>query len=495
MTTNHVASPAPNDDGEETFLCRVRPKDWKNPTPRSSYDLVIIGAGPAGIAAAEYAARLGYAVALIERHRLGGNSLNAGSVPSKVLVRTARICALTRAAQHFGVTNPNEPALDFGRTISRMRRIKTRISALSSVQHLTALGVHIFFADARFANEDTLLVGDAQVRFKKALIATGARPRVPEIPGLDRLGYLTSATIFELTALPKSLAVVGGGPLGCELAQAFCRMGCKVTIVQNESKFLPREERDAAEILNRSMAKDGVEIRLNTALVGARRSATGKVLETMNDGVKGLIEADDILLSVGRVPNVEGLGLELASIDCDAQVGIKVDDYLRSSNPNVYAAGDACMTLKFTNAAEASARLAVQNALQQMQKPQSQLLIPWCTYCDPEIAHIGVHVWEARLAATPIKSYTMMMQDIDRAILDGQETGFVKIHVAEGSDKILGATIVALRASEMINEMAVIMSAGIGMNDLANIVHAYPAQTGAIMQAAQAYVRDEAAGV
>ncbi len=494
MTMRDTSIPNADGDFEETLLRRVRPRDWKNPAPKGSYDLAIIGAGPAGIAAAEYAARLGYAVALVERNRLGGNSLNAGSVPSKVLVRTALVCAMTRRGRDFGVSNATEPALDFARATSRMRRIQTRIAALSSVEELIALGVDLFFADARFANVDTLLVGDAQLRFKKALIATGARPRVPDIPGLERVGYHTSATIFELTALPERLAVVGGGPLGCELAQAFCRMGSKVTIVQNEPKFLPREERDAAEILDRSMARDGVEIRLNTAVVGARRGTAGKILETMNSGVKSEIEADDILLSVGRVPNVEELGLGAAEVDCDTQLGIKVDDYMRSSNPNVYAAGDACTMLKFTNAAQASARLAVQNALQQMHKPHGQLIIPWCTYCDPEIAHIGIHVWEARRDSIPIKSYTVMMQDVDRAILDSQETGFVKIHIAEGSDKILGATIVALRASEMINEMAVIMGAGIGMNALADIVHTYPAQSGGIMQAALAYVRDRVAG-
>ena len=260
--------------------------------------------------------------------------------------------------------------------------------------------------------------------------------------------------------------------------------------MQNDPKFLPREERDAAEILSRAMARDGVEIRLNTTVIGARRETDAKILETVNNDVKGDIQADEILLSVGRVPNIEELNLEAAGVAFDTDRGIEVDDFLRSTNPNVYAAGDACLALKFTNAAQSSARLAVQNALMQTAQRQSSLAIPWCTYCDPEIAHIGLHVWEARQQSIPIKSFTVMMHDVDRAITDGQDVGFVKIHLAEGSDRILGATIVASRASELINEMAVIMSAGIGMKALAEVAHTYPAESEAIMLAAQAYKRE-----
>jgi pyruvate/2-oxoglutarate dehydrogenase complex dihydrolipoamide dehydrogenase (E3) component len=477
-------------DDDEAFLRRVRPEDWENPAPRNAYDLVIVGAGPAGLAAAELASRLGFSVALIERNRLGGNSLNVGSVPSKAIIRTARVYDTMRDAEEFGASVPHEPAVEFGKVMARMRRIRTRIAEYHSVHELTALGVDIFFGAARFGSADTLLVDGAPVHFKKAIIASGARPKVPDIPGLDQTGYRTSTTIFEMPALPKRLAVVGGGPLGCELAQAFCGLGSKVTIVQNDPKFLPREERDAAEILSRAMARDGVEIRLNTTVVGARRENGSKILETVNNEIEGEIQADEILLSVGRAPNVEDLNLEAAGVAFDADRGMEIDDFLRSTNPNVYAAGDACLALKFTNAAQSSARIAVQNALMQAEQRQSSSAIPWCTYCDPEIAHIGLHVWEARQQSIPIKSFTVMMHDVDRAITDGQDVGFVKIHLAEGSDRVLGATIVSSRASELINEMAVIMSAGIGMNALADVAHAYPAESEAIMLAAQAYRRE-----
>lgn len=481
--------PAVSDD-EAGLLRRVRPQDWRNPRPKDLYDLAVIGAGPAGIAAAEHAARRGFSVALIERARLGGNSLNAGSVPSKAIIRSAHTYDAMGEADAFGAPVVDEPALDFSAVMARMRRIRTRLSVHHSVHDLAALGIDIFFADARFAGTNVLLAGESRLSFRKALIATGARPRIPGIPNLEQVGYRTSSTIFEMTALPKRLAVVGGGPLGCELAQAFCRLGAHVTIVQNNPKFLPREERDAAEILSWSMARDGMDIRLNTAATGVRREGDTKILETRNNEVRGEIEADEILVSTGRIPNIEALDLAAAGIASDPRRGITVDDFLCSSNRDVYAAGDACLPLKFTNAAQSSARMAVGNALLGAGRQHDNSVIPWCTFCDPEIAHIGLQVWDARRQTIPIKSYTVMLSDVDRAVTDGQETGFVKIHVAEGSDRILGATIVASRASELINEMAVVMSAGIGMKTLAEVVHTYPAQSGAITLAAQAYRRD-----
>ena len=484
-------TPKAKPDDENVLLRRVRPVLWQNPDPAGGYDLAVLGAGPAGLAAAETAARLGARVALIERNRIGGNSLNAGSVPSKSIIKSAGVYAAMHKAEEFGAPMPSEPPLDFAKVMERMRRIRMRVSEHHSVEHLQALGIDIFFGAAQFENATTLRIGEVSLRFKKAIVATGARPKAPhDIADLDATGYRTSASIFDMEALPRRLAVIGGGPLGCELAQAFCRLGAHVTIVQDDAKFLPREERDAAEILSRAMARDGVEIRLNTSVVSARIANGVKILRAINNDVACEIESDEILLSIGRVPNVEDLGLDKAGIAVDPEQGIKVDDFLRTTNPDVYAAGDVCLDLKFTDAAQASARIAVRNALSEGQERQSRLVIPWCTYCDPEIAHVGVHVWEARLQSIPIKSYTIMMHDVDRAITDGTDAGFVKIHIAEGTDRILGATIVSSRASELINEMSVVMSAGIGMNDLANVVHTYPAESGAIMLAALAYVRN-----
>jgi pyruvate/2-oxoglutarate dehydrogenase complex dihydrolipoamide dehydrogenase (E3) component len=479
---------------EHRYLDRVRPQDWKNPQPQAIYDLAILGAGPAGIEAAETAARAGFRVALIERHRLGGNSLNAGSIPSKAVIRTANVYAQMHDADEFGAPMPTEPAVDFAAVMARMRAIRARIAEYHAARRFAPRGVDLFFGEASFTAHNALAVAGGRIAFRKALIATGARPRPSNIPGLDKIGYRTSDSIFDMTSLPKRIAVIGGGPLGCELAQALRRLGPQVTIVQNDAKFLPREERDAAEILSRSMARCGVEIRLNTTVTGARKGDTGKILETTNNDVENDLEADEVLLSIGRIPNIEGLDLETAGVAWDAKHGVTVDDFLRTANPDIYAAGDVCMAFKFTNAAQDSARMAVQNALLGGSGRHDTLLIPWCTYCDPEIAHIGLHVWEARRRSIPIRTYTVMMHDIDRAITDSQDGGFIKIHVAQDSDRILGATITASHASELINEVSVIMHAQIGMTALAAMSHAYPTQSRGIMLAAQSYVMDTHSG-
>jgi pyruvate/2-oxoglutarate dehydrogenase complex dihydrolipoamide dehydrogenase (E3) component len=485
-----ATAPPPKSDQatDDDFLRRVRPAEWQNPQPRQSYDLVIVGGGPAGLSSAEFARRDGRSVALLERHWLGGNSLNSGSIPSKAIIRAAKALSFRRDDGDYGAAAFTAPATDFVAVMARMRRIRARLAEYHSAERLRTQGIDLYFCDARFAGPNLVLAGDARLSFKKAIVATGARPRPSNIPGLEKIGYLTSDSIFDLAELPGRLAVIGGGPLGCELAQAFCRLGSRVTIVQNDPKFLPQEGRDAAELLSMSMSRDGVETRLNTTVVGARRDGSAKYLDTINDDVKCCIAADEVMLSIGRVPNVEQLGLEVAGIDFEPVRGIGVDDYLRTTNADVYAAGDVCNWHHFTNVAEYSARVAVQNAFGAMIKRPDDLQIPWCTYCDPEIAHIGIDGREASRRSIPIKSYTVMMQDVDRAITDGQDDGFVKIYVREGTDQILGATVVATRASELINEISVIMRAGIGMRRLATILHTYPAQSDAIRLAAMAYV-------
>ncbi|HEX3895329.1 MAG TPA: mercuric reductase [Rudaea sp.] len=470
----------------------VHPAHWQNPTPHGRYDWLIVGAGPAGITAAERAVALGAKVALVERNLLGGNSLNVGSVPSKSLVYTSSLCSdLRKAADYFRPVDRGASA-DFAAVTARAQRVHARIAEYHSAHRLERLGVDIHFGKARFIDEQSIDVDGVTLTFDKALIATGARPRRPDIRGLEEVGYRTSTDIFDLPSVPKHLAVIGGGPLGCELAQAFCRLGSNVAIIQNDPKFLPREERDAAEILSRSMARDGVEIRLNTTVVGARMNGGKKTLDLLSNAQTCTVETDEILLSVGRIANVDDLALDRCGVRCNGDIGIVVDEFLRTTNPRIFAAGDVCMSHKFTHVAKFTATMATENALTDAQRNHRELIVPWCTFCDPEIAHVGMQVWDAKSHNIPVTTYTVMMHDVDRAIIDEQDIGFVKVHVQDGTDRILGATIVASRASEMVNEITLAMNAGIGMRDLAKVLHIYPSQAEAMHMTSLAFMQKDA---
>jgi pyruvate/2-oxoglutarate dehydrogenase complex dihydrolipoamide dehydrogenase (E3) component len=482
-------STAPQDAHERERLENVHPIGWRNPRPADRYSLAVVGAGTAGLVAAHAAATLGAKVALIERGLFGGDCLNVGCVPSKSIIRTSRLYAEMRNAEQYGAQTPADIRVEFPAVMERMRGIRARISRADSVRRLTAAGVDVFFGQACFTGTDALTVDGAQLRFKKALIATGARPETPSIPGLVEAGYLTNENVFDLTELPRRLLVIGGGPLGCELAQAFCRFGAQTIIAQDMPLFLPREERDAAQILSDSFARDGIEVLLNTKAVKVRVEHGQKLVDLVSDDRKSTVAVDAILSGTGRVPDVGGLDLEAAGVAYDNTVGIRVDDFLRTSNRRIYAAGDACLEHKFTHTADASARIVVRNALFLGRQRLSALTIPWCTYTDPEIAHVGLYVRQARERDIPVKTFTIPMHDVDRAIADDEETGFVKIHVKERTDRILGATIVARHAGEMINEITLAMVAGIGLRTLGRVIHAYPTQAEAIKQAADAYSR------
>jgi pyruvate/2-oxoglutarate dehydrogenase complex dihydrolipoamide dehydrogenase (E3) component len=394
-----------------------------------------------------------------------------------------------RDAQDFGGQVPGDIGIGFAAVMERMRRVQAHLSRADSARRLSEAGVEVYFGEARFTGPATIEVAGETLRFKKALIATGARPQTPLIPGLAEAGYLTNENVFNLTVCPRRFLVIGGGPLGCELAQAFSRFGSQVIIAQNDPMFLPKEERDAAQILSDSLARDGIEIHLNTTVVAVRKEGGQKIVELESDGGAFSVSVDEILAGIGRSPNVEGLDLEAAGVRYDTENGIRVDDFLRTSNKRVYAAGDVCLDLKFTHAAEASARVAVRNALFLGRKRLSDLVIPWCTYTDPEIAHVGLYVREAREKAIPVKTFTILMHDVDRAVTDGEEEGFVKIHVHDGTDRVLGATVVASHAGEMINGLSLAITAGIGLRALARVIHTYPTQAEAIKMAADAYTR------
>ncbi len=467
------------------------PANWTPPSFIGKYDLLILGGGPAGIAAARAATRLGGKVGLIERHRIGGDSLNAGSVPSKAIARTGRLYADMREAGKYGGQIPPALPFDYPTAMARVTRIQSRLSRAVSASRLNELGIDVYFGAARFTSPGTISVAGKELHFCKALIATGSRASTPDIPGISEAGYLTNENIFALRECPRRLLVIGGGPLGCELAQAYRRFGSRVVLAQDDPMFLPNEERDAAQLLSDALAHDGVEIHLNTTVVAVRSAGSDKVADLVTAGQKFSVTVDQILVGVGRAPNVEGLELEAAGVAFDLKSGIAVDDFLKTRNRKIYAAGDVCMGYKFTHAAEASAHIAVRNALVSSGARLSATTIPWCTYTDPEIAHVGLYVREARERSILVRTFTILMSDVDRAVIDGEEDGFVKLHVRQGSDRILGATVVARHAGEMINGISLAITAGIGLRTFAKVIHAYPTQAEAIRMAAEAFRRTQ----
>jgi pyruvate/2-oxoglutarate dehydrogenase complex dihydrolipoamide dehydrogenase (E3) component len=491
MNTTSKILLMPNDIYNRKLIKLVHPDNWINPVPAKCYNMVVIGAGTAGLVTAAAAASLGAKVALVEKNLMGGDCLNVGCIPSKTLARAARVCSDIRTAANYGVRGNMKLEnfeVDFEYVMERVRNIRSQIATHDSVERFSELGVDIFFGNATFLDKETVTIGSTILRFKKAVIATGSHPRRPTIPGMDEKHYLTNETVFNLTKLPARLMVIGGGPLGCELAQAFQRFGSKVTIVQKTPLFLPGEERDAAQILSDSFAKDEIQIRLNSVVTGFKTLDEEKNIQINNQNETQNIHVDAIITGIGRVPNIQGLNLEAADVKYEEK-GIIVNDFLQTSNPNIYAAGDVCSEYQYTHVADATARIVVQNALFLGRKKFSDLIIPWCTYTDPEIAHIGIYVRDARAVGIPIKSYTIPMHQVDRALADGEEQGFVKIHVREGTDKILGATIVARHAGEMINEVSLAMVAGLGLRDIEKVIHSYPTQAEGIKKAADAYNR------
>ena len=488
MRQEQSSSTESSNDYDQRELLNVHPPDWRNPEPADRYNLLIIGAGPAGMLTAINAARAGAKVALVERDRFGGACFNDGCIPSKAIIRTSRVYAEMRNAENFGAQVPTGISLDFPAAMERMRRVRARISRRVSAHRLSAMGVDVFFGEARFAGPDAIEVEGKRLRFKRALVASGARPKLPSIPGIAAARYLTNESVFDLAECPRRLLVIGGGPLGCELAQAFCRLGSQVSIAQDDPMFLGNEERDAAQILSDALARDGIGIHLNIQTLNVCTEGNQKIVDLASDDYKFTLTVDEILVGIGSSPNVEGMNLEAAGVQFDKEAGVFTNDYLQTSNPQIYAAGDVCSEKKFSHIEAAAADLVVHNALFSGRERLSALAIPWCTYTDPEIAHVGLYVKEARVKGIPVKTFTVMMSDVDRAITDGEDEGFVKIHVREGTDKILGATVAASHAGEMISEISLAMSAGLGLGALARVSHPYPTQAQAIKLAADAYL-------
>jgi len=482
----------PQDEYNRKLLDNVHPDDWKNPEPNNPYNVVVIGAGTAGLVTAAGAAGLGARVALIERAFLGGDCLNYGCVPSKGIIRCATALADARSAREFGVGVNGQVNADFGHVMERMRRLRARISKADSVQRFSGLGVDVFLGQGRFTGPRSIEVDGRKLEFAKAVIATGARASAPPIPGLDRIDYLTNESIFNLTEQPRCLSVIGAGPIGCEMAQTFQRLGTDVTLIELADHILIKEDADAAEVVQQQLIADGVTLALNAEkIVDISEKDGQKTIRYYCRDKEGecTVTCDQILVAVGRAPNVENMGLEEAGVEYDPRKGVQVDDRLRTSNPRIFAAGDVASGYKFTHAADFLARTVIANALFPGRQKASALTIPWCTYTDPQIAHVGITEHGAAEEGVEIDTYKQPLEDVDRAILDGETEGFAKIHTAKGGDKILGGTVVARHAGDMIGEMVMAMNNDIGLGSLSKVIHPYPTQAEAIRKAGDLYNR------
>ncbi|MDP1561386.1 MAG: mercuric reductase [Pirellulaceae bacterium] len=469
----------PTDHYNQTLQANVHPLDWVNPVPDGRYNLVVIGAGTAGLVTAAGAAGLGAKVALVERGLMGGDCLNVGCVPSKALISSARQAASVRDAQKYGIQS-ELPNVDFAEVMQRMRRLRSSISPHDSAKRFRELGIDVYFGQGTFTSSNTVTVCDRTLEFKKAVIATGARAAELPIPGLQDAGYLTNETLFSLTELPKRLIVIGGGPIGCEMAQSFARFGAKVTLVEQASHILAREEEDAAILVQNSLRKDGVEIALGATVVRIERHGNERVVVISQNGQESSLPGDQILVGIGRTPNLDGLGLDVVGVVSHPQHGVEVNDRLQTSNRNIYAAGDVCSKYKFTHSADFLARIVIQNALFFGRAKASRLIIPWCTYTSPEVAHVGIYPHEAVQQGLTLSTFTQPLSGVDRALLDGEDEGFVRVYCKKGSDRILGATIVAAHAGDMIGEIVMAMKHRIGLGKISAVIHPYPTQAEAI---------------
>lgn len=484
----------PMDEYNQKLVSYVHPLNWVNPEPADSYDLLVIGAGTAGLVVAAGAAGLdvGLKVALVEKHLMGGDCLNYGCVPSKCIIRSSRVVGEIFQARELGVIVPQYIEVDFPAVMERMRRLRADISHNDSAERFRKLGVDVFLGNAQFNSGNTVSVGDKVLKFKKAVIATGASSAKLTIPGIEKAGYLTNETVFSLTQLPRRMAVIGGGPIGCEMAQAFRRLGSEVTLFHSGSQILHKEDAEAASILHKVFAKEGIRLVLNCQIEQVETITDGKQVYFSYDGQRDSITVDEILAGVGRVPNVKGLNLEAVGVGYDPNRGVIVNDFLQTSNPKIFAAGDICMDYKFTHAADAAARIVIKNALFSPfgfgKQKLSSLVMPWVTYTDPEIAHVGMFENEAQSKGIETNTIKIPFSSVDRAIADGEE-GFVKILHRKSSDEILGATIVARHAGEMISEVTTAIVNKLGLSKLSSVIHPYPTQAEAIKKAADAYRR------
>ncbi|CAN0082483.1 unnamed protein product [Pylaiella littoralis] len=494
---------SPIDEHNTTLLDNVHPAKWQDAEPDGTYNLVAIGGGTGGLVSTAGAAGVYAKCALIENHLLGGDCLNVGCVPSKALISAARVANTVRNPEAYGVRVEGVVTVNFGIVMERLRKLRAGISHHDSAKRFTSLGIDVYIGHGEFTSPSTIEVNGKTLKFKSAVVATGGSAALPPIPGLKEAPYLTNASVFNLTALPKRLVVIGGGPIGLELAQAMQRFGSEVTVLIRSGAIMPKEDDDARAIVLESLLKDGMDLQFNLKFLRVEHTAprdegefpTIRIFVEQGGEEKARIfaktydvfECEALLVATGRKPNVSNVGLEKAGVEFDTKQGVKVNDQLQTTNKNIYAVGDCCTKYQFTHAADFMARIVIRNALFFGKAKFSDLQIPWATFTEPEVAHVGLYPRDMEAKNIAFDTYTKQFDDNDRAILEGQTEGFVKIHVKKGTDRIIGATIVGEGAGDMISEVSVAMQSKVGLGSLAGVIHPYPTRAESIRQAGDLY--------
>ena len=456
------------------FKARQALQGWQRPQ-HFDRNLVVIGAGSAGLVASLIGAAVKAKVSLIEKHKMGGDCLNTGCVPSKALIRSSRLLAQSRRAEEWGF-DEIEVKFDFAKIMQRVQRVVQEVEPHDSVERYTGLGVEVIESEARITSPYTVEVDGRELKTRGIVIATGARPFVPPIPGLDKLDYLTSDNLWQLRELPPRLLVLGGGPIGCELSQAFARFGSQVTIVEMLPRLMIREDEDVAELVMERFREEGIHLLLGHRATEFVLDGDEKRLICDRDGEQVVVAFDQVLVAVGRRPNTTGFGLEDLDIPLNPNGTLQTNEYLQTRIPTIYACGDVAGPYQFTHVAGHQAWYAAVNALfggfRKFKVDYS--VIPFATFTDPEVARVGLNEQEARQQGIDYEVTKFDLAELDRAITEGEAHGMVKVLTAPGKDKVLGATIVGENAGELIGEFTAAMKHGFGLNKILGTIHIYP---------------------
>ncbi len=453
------------------------------------YDVVVLGGGAAGLVAATGASGLGLKTALIEKNKLGGDCTWYGCVPSKALLKSAQVFSLLKRFGEFGISNSCPCAYDPSGIMSHVREIAGKIGSHHPAELFEKRGIKVLFGDARFRNRFSIELDGKIISSKRFIICTGSHPMVPPIEGLGDLDYLTNENVFDLESLPKSIAVLGGGPIGMEMSQAFLRLGVEVSIIEMLDRLLFREDGEVARVLTDALEKEGARIYAGRKAVKFSKQGDSVSITLLDKANKKyFVNAEKVLVAVGRSPNVQGLGLEKAGVKYSNK-GIAVDATLRTSAGNIYACGDVVGPYQFSHMAEYQAIIVVGNLFFPFKRRVDYSAVPWCTFTDPELAHLGLTEEEARARYKRIKVYRSEYRGNDRAVIDIKEKGMVKV-ICDRKGKIFGAHIVGENAGELIHEYVLAKSANLNIGNVSSCIHVYPTLSQVSKRAADNYYMD-----